>query len=414
MKIKNILIIIFFAFNFFPIAIANAQPNLDNIKYPVSELGQCGSREDCENYCSSDKNMVACINYAEKNNLLSIEDLKISKLVAEKISKGETPGGCKTREQCESYCMGKVDNMDECVSFGESLGLIPEKELIKVRKIMKALKEGAKMPGNCKTKESCETYCDSKDNIDECLSFAEKTGILALDELNEAKKVAQYIKDGSTPGGCKNRADCQKYCNNKEHWDECLSFAQKAGFISEKEAEIAKKSGGSGPGGCKNQQECEVYCNETKHYDECVKFGMEKDILTEKEKDLIQNGLEKMEGALNNLPSDIKEEVLKCLEGNIGKEKLEKIRSRAEPITKEIGAKIDKCFAVVAEKMKVRGTKSIPSSEGAPVRVPTGTIPSGANSAPVAPSISCDNFKAVPSCSLVPAGVARDACNKCK
>ncbi|MCK9578755.1 hypothetical protein M0R01_04695 [bacterium] len=421
MKKENIVVIIFFCFNLFPFYIAHAQPNLENITYPVAELGQCNNREECEKYCNEGKNMIVCINYAEKNNLLSKEDIKTSKIVAEKITKGETPGQCKTREECESFCKGSIENINQCVAFGESLGVIPEKELVQAKKIIKILKDGASTPGKCKTKDECESYCANNLNIDECLNFAEKAEILTLDEVKEARRVAQFIKDETTPGKCKNKNECEKYCSDISHLSECVTFAEKAGFISKKEAEIAQKAGGIGPGGCKGQQECEAYCNDTSHHDECVKFGMEKDILTEQEKDLVKNGLEKMEGALNNLPSDIKEDVSKCLEGSIGKERLEKIRSKAEPITKEIGAKIDACFAGVGEKMKEKAMKSIPSG-GTPTGAPSGissgggagTMPSSDSAVPTNPNISCDNFRGIPSCNLVPAGVARDACNRCK
>ncbi|MFA6252288.1 MAG: hypothetical protein WCX74_02720 [Candidatus Paceibacterota bacterium] len=418
MKTK-ILLITFFCFGFLLAETVSAQPNLDNLVYPISELGQCASREECENYCSQEKNMVSCIEYAEKKNLLSVEDLKVSKIVAQKIANGETPGGCKTKEECETFCKGKVENMDKCISFGESLGVIPREELAQAKNILKALNGGAKMPGGCITKESCESYCAIGSNIDECLDFAEKAEILPPDELKEARRVAQFVKDGSTPGKCKNKSECQQYCNDSSHWEECIVFAEKAQLITKEEAEMAKKAGGSGPGGCKSQKECEDYCNDSKNYNECVKFGMEKDILTEKEKDLIENGVENMNKALNGLPDDIKGEIIKCLESSIGKDKFEKIKSKQEPVTKEIGGKIEACFAGIENKMKTKAMQSMPSTGGAPANIPAGPpagIPSGSmpNGAPQAPNIGCENFSAVPSCDLVPTGIARDACNKCK
>jgi hypothetical protein len=386
-------------------ALAAADPvDFSRLNYPINELGSCKDRADCEKYCSQSANMLACVNYAEKNNLLSGEDLRISKLVANKVSKEGTPGNCRTKDECESFCKGKVENINQCLAFGEELGVIPEAELQQAKKIAKALSEGIKMPGNCTTKESCESYCAIGSNIDECLSFAEKAQILPVEELREAKLVAKYIKEGSTPGKCTNKDSCKQYCNDAGHWEECINFAESAQLISAEEAAIAKKAGGAGPGGCKSQKECEDYCNVAANYDECVEFGFSKDILTDKEKDLVVNGLENMKKALEGLPEDLRSETMQCLENSIGKDKFARIMAKQEPITKAVGSQIENCFSGIAEKAKAKAMQDVPGQPES----------SSGGMTDQTPDISCDNFTAVPSCDLIPEGVARDACNRCK
>ncbi len=390
-------------------ALASDPVDYSKLQYPITELGGCATKDECETFCSQSGNMSACISYGEKNGLLSGEEAKIARIVVQKIAKGETPGGCKTKDECETFCKGKVDNIKQCVAFAEELDVLPKEELARAKNIIKALEKGAEMPGGCATKDECESYCTAGSHIDECLNFAEAAQILSVDEIKEARLVASYVKNGTTPGGCITKDSCKKYCDDSSHFDECITFAGNAGLISKKEAELAKKAGGSGPGGCKSQKECDDYCNDISHYDECVSFGMIKDIFTEQEKERIENGVADIEEGLGSLPEDIRESTTQCLESSIGKDKFGKIMNKEEPITKEIGVKIDSCFAEAAVKIQEAMEKEMEKN------IPSG-IPAGASSSQGqgALNIDCGNFSAVPSCEYVPAGTARDACIQCK
>ena len=48
--------------------------------------------------------------------------------------------------------------------------------------------------------------------------------------------------DKPGPGGCRREA-CKTYCENPEHMDECLTFAEANGLMSSEELERAKKFG---------------------------------------------------------------------------------------------------------------------------------------------------------------------------
>lgn len=450
----NIFISVFIAGLIIFVASAKAQiptssVNDSGVTYPIVELGGCKDKADCATYCSKSKNMLVCVNFAEKQGILKGEDLRISKVVANKVSKGETPGGCSDQASCESFCRGKVENINQCISFAEELNILPKDELDQAKNVAKALAGGAKLPGQCKDKESCENYCSDGSKIDECLSFAEAANILSPEDLKQAKAVAPFLKNGETPGKCQNKASCDKYCSDLSHADECIGFAEKAGFISKEEADLAKKVGGAGPGGCKSQAECTAYCNNESHADECANFALSKGLVDEKTAELMKNGVDQMNQALNSMPPELKDYVVSCLNKEIGTDRVQKILSKQATPTKDNGEKIQSCFAEIKDKAKEIMMKSaggqIPGGEGGkapsiedlksmiPSSVPAGMRDSiekqieaqsqsgGAglsggmpSSGGQVPQIDCSAFAQVPSCSYVPDGIARDTCEKCK
>lgn len=417
-----------------------------SISYPIAELGSCKNQQDCMKYCDDGAHMSACVAFAEKQGLLTGEDLRRSKLVAEKIASKQTPGACTTQAECETYCNGNVEHLNECVAFGEELGVIGKDDLAEVKKIAQALKEGAKMPGSCKSKSACETYCAVGAHIEECLAFAEKSGILPPDRLAEARKIAPFMKAGETPGKCDSKASCEAYCTADENFAECLGFAEKVGFVSGEDAAVARKTGGKGPGSCKSKEQCESYCNDEAHAAECLAFAKDNGLLSDEQKDLVENGMDQLKTALASLPDEARPQVTACLVAAAGsQEKWDRLLSKQDTPTKAIGDKIQGCFGKVSEIMQKamsekygqQGAAGSPPSreemmKNLPSNIPpearakieeqiqaggagqgTGVVTPGApGGAPTGPS--CDMFANVPSCEYVPAGQGRDACLKCK
>lgn len=321
---------------------AHAQ-QLSNIKYPVAELGNCGSQKECMAYCDDKAHMDQCIGFAEKNNLMSKEDAAMGRKVSALVKEGKTPGQCVTREACENYCKGNTDHLNECLSFGEANGLIPPSELAEAKKIAEALKSGAKLPGGCKTKGECENYCEGGSHIDECLSFAEAAGLIPPEQLAEARKVAPFLKSGEMPGKCKTQSECKDYCADNSHFDECISFAEKAGFVNKEEADLAKKTGGVGPGGCKSKDECSAYCADTNHAEECKNYAIEKGLVSKEELEQIKGGGQSIKTGLDKIPPEARGEAESCLRGIFGDSYQDVLDGKKE-ITKDQGAKVGPCF----------------------------------------------------------------------
>lgn len=350
-----------------------ADTSASNIKYPIAVLGNCKDQANCKAYCTDAKNMLPCVTFAEQKGLLSGEDLRVSKIVAQKIADKATPGGCTTKDSCETYCQGNVENINECISFGEELRVIPASDLAEAKKIASALKSGAKMPGSCKTKKDCENFCANGTHIDECLNFAEAAGIIPAEELAQARKVAPFLKNGQTPGACTTKASCDEYCANDANFSECVGFAEKAGFISSEEATMAKKVRGKGPGNCKGKDECMNYCNQDEHADECATFAQEKGLLTAEEQALVSGGVDKLISGLEQIPPEVKGDVVACLEGKIGKDKFQKVLAKQAMLTKAQGDSIQGCFAGITEKMQAKMMQGVgaPSGSGGMGQAPS-------------------------------------------
>jgi hypothetical protein len=65
---KSIAILAFGFFVSFTV-VAYGQLN-DNINYPVAELGNCASKEECKAFCDKQENILECVVFAEQQGLI--------------------------------------------------------------------------------------------------------------------------------------------------------------------------------------------------------------------------------------------------------------------------------------------------------------------------------------------------------
>ena len=308
------------------------------IIFPVPELGNCKDKESCFAYCELAENGKQCLTFAKKHGLLPEEEIR----VAEKVLgvKGG-PGGCNSKKSCESYC-NDVSKIDECIAFAEENGLMSGKELEEAKKVRAAVQSGAKMPGGCRNKNECQTYCENPDKMDECLAFAEAAGFLPPEELEQARKFIPLMKSGQTPGGCKSKDQCEAYCESDENFEECIDFAEKNGMIPEEEREhieAFKKAGGKGPGGCKGRQ-CQAYCETPENQEACFNWAKENGLMKEEDTRRMEEGRQQIEKVFEDAP----EEVRGCIEEALGPGGLEKMRSGGFFGGQAVGEKIRTCF----------------------------------------------------------------------
>jgi hypothetical protein len=265
------------AFGFFVsfTVVAYGQLN-DNINYPVAELGNCASKEECKAFCDKQENILECVVFAEQHGLIAPEEAERARAF---VRTGTGPGGCSSQDECEAYCDG-TDHMDECLDFAERNGLISPEELAEARKVAVAIRAGVQMPGGCQNKVECDAYCNDPMHMRECIEFAVNAGIMPEDEVAEAKKVMIAIESGVTPPNCRGKAECDIYCSEPEHVEECMAFAEAAGFMTPEEAEEVKRiiplmKAGKMPGGCMGKEECDMYCKDDAHRQECTEFFVE-------------------------------------------------------------------------------------------------------------------------------------------
>ena len=319
-------------------ALANSEAD---VVYPVSELGGCKDEAECDAYCENFEHARECLDFADKHNLISDEEIAEGRKYLKILEKGG-PGGCKDEASCSAYCED-INNLPECVDFIEKYGTVSDEELLKLKQIAAAIRRGIKPPGGCKDEASCFSYCTDDSNWRECVEFAEAAGFIsgaeaaearkfmplilagktpggcrtkeqcleycdrpentvvclefALEqdliedpaEREEAEKVLPFLRAGTTPGGCKTKKQCEAYCDDDKNFKACIDFAEKAGFVSAEEAELARKAGGKGPGGCKSKKSCEEFCGKQEHRPECTQFAVKLGIMTQAEADQAAN-----------------------------------------------------------------------------------------------------------------------------
>ena len=355
-----------------------------NIQFPVAELGNCKNKEECKNFCEKPEYTNACFAFAQVNNLMSKEEVAAAKKM---LSIGKGPGGCTSKDSCEAYC-DNIDNINECVAFAEKTGIIPPKDLEEAKKIKAAIDSGVKPPP-CKRKKECDSYCSSgADQMEQCITFAKAAGFMKRGEEVEAQKALAAFKKGVKPPPCNGKEDCDQYCSQDNHFEECINFAEAAGFMtseevqmarktggkgpgncrgkeecdnfcqkdenmetcanfafkhgmmSQKDYEMFKKTGGKGPGGCKSKDECDAFCNNPDNREVCFNFGKEHGLISDDDLKKMEEGKQKMMESLNQAPP----EVINCLKQAFGEDRFEKIKNGSFMPTEETGDHVRECF----------------------------------------------------------------------
>lgn len=308
-----------------------------NIAYPVAELGNCSSKSECKTFCDAPANIEACISFAEKNNLMPPEEIQMAKKFIAAGAKG--PGGCTGKDSCEAYC-NDILHIDACVSFAEQSGMMSESELREAKLVQAAIQKGV-TPPPCGGKQACDAYCQQPEHMPACISFAKEAGLMSAEEAQNADKMLQAIQNGAKPPACRGKAECDAYCGQEEHFSECLEFGKAAGFMTDAEYEMAKKTGGKGPGGCKGKEECDAFCTSSPENEElCINFQAEKGLISEEQKNQMEGDRQRMRESFTNMP----EEVAQCIRERIGADTFEKLKSGQQRVTRTIGEAMPACF----------------------------------------------------------------------
>ena len=117
------------------------------VSFPVAELGNCSSKEECRAYCDDATHIDACVSFGESHGLMSKGDANIARTLGGKPG----PGGCRG-EACREYCAAK-EHAEECLVFAEKNGFIKPGE---VKAALEYLARGG--PGQCKSESECRAY----------------------------------------------------------------------------------------------------------------------------------------------------------------------------------------------------------------------------------------------------------------
>lgn len=85
------------------------------VRYPVSELGNCASKDDCRTYCGVASHVQACLIFGKTHDLLSTSDVQKAVL----LQSMQGPGGCRGL-QCINYC-NVSSRASECAAFANRI-----------------------------------------------------------------------------------------------------------------------------------------------------------------------------------------------------------------------------------------------------------------------------------------------------
>ena len=281
-----------------------------DISYPIADLGNCGSQQECKAYCDDSTNQEQCQLWAEDNGFAPKKKTPVSgtrdrereKIDGEALA--NAPGGCVSPRECDAYCRIE-ENLNECLDYSVKYGYTTQEEADKIR--AQAARGG---PGGCKSETECDTYCRNPQNARECMAFVVEEGKITQEEADfmveqmskpggpggkptgkgpaepkiKEEKVLKALKTESGPGGCKDMKECAAYCMGGEHMEECMAFATKHGIMEPVEMEKVKKlSQMGGPGGCKNAQECDAFCGEPGNGEICFQFAKDNGLMSDEE-----------------------------------------------------------------------------------------------------------------------------------
>lgn len=300
--------------------------------------GSCRGKNECDTFCNDIANIDECVSFAEKNGMMSPKELEEAKKVQAAIKRGVKPPPCKNKNECDVFC-SEPDNMEQCMNFALEAGFMDEREKQDAQKMLAALKQGVKPPP-CRGKNECDAYCSQPENMETCMSFAIAAGMMDEKQKEESQRVLAAIKKGVKPPACRGPQECDAYCSSDEHFQECLNFAEAAGFMKPEEAKMARKTGGKGPGGCRKKEECEAFCNNPDNQETCFNFAKENGMIRPEELQKMEEGKQRFKESLSNAPDTVKT----CLRDSFGADQFAKFESGAAMPSPQTGDKMRECF----------------------------------------------------------------------
>ncbi len=199
--------------------------------------GGCADIESCRSYCQNPDNRTECTVFAQVNGLTppnkpNDEGGKIQKLIRDGK---KPPGNCTSQADCQQFC-STPDHQKECLSFARENGLISQEESDKANKFVSLVQAG-QTPGDCKTRDECHQYCSQPEHASECADFMLKLGVVTQDQADSFKETK-----GKGPEGCQSKEECAAFCNDPTNQEVCLKFAQEHNIISKDKVQDIKSN----------------------------------------------------------------------------------------------------------------------------------------------------------------------------
>lgn len=276
--------------------------NTTDITFPIPELGNCGSKEECRMYCDNAEHADACLAWAQTKGI----EINYEKPIG--VAPEGGPGGCRGEQECRAFCDDPM-HFGECIAYAEEHGRMTAEEAKKLReKLAQGKEDHAAGPGSCDSNEACTAYCSDRSHMEECIQFAIAEGRMSEEQANQIlralrgeeaisripkpqitvphtrievevehtidiEKVKKLLEEETGPGGCGTLDACETYCSNPANEEACFAYAVEHDLMLAEEVErIEKIRSIEGPGGCRGRA-CEAYCEISGHESECLEFA---------------------------------------------------------------------------------------------------------------------------------------------
>jgi len=202
--------------------------------------GGCTSPDSCNQYCQSISHLNECLSFAKENGVSDDNVREGAQVATYLASGGKTPGGCDTKDACEAYCKDSA-HLTECIAFAKNAGMLkrmaaeqglPEGQF---EKLLQLTQDG-QAPGGCKSKDQCESYCKDQSHLAECVNFGVKAGFVTQDQADKIIKIG-----GKGPGGCDSETACKTYCSDPKNTEVCFKFGEENNLIPPDELKATKE-----------------------------------------------------------------------------------------------------------------------------------------------------------------------------
>lgn len=203
------------------------------ITFPIAELGNCGSVDECQAFCDVPANQPACLAFAEKHGLSDAgEQPNILEAAQREL-------GCTSMQECQAFCENPA-NQSRCMEFAERYA--PGE----YHQYKNEMLQRARETLGCDSFESCQNFCNNPENIDRCMQFAEEH---APEEFKQRREEFANKLGKDLP--CNSFTTCRAYCEANP--DKCQQYSDNAGAYH---VDVHQEESYT----CNSEEECKRYC----------------------------------------------------------------------------------------------------------------------------------------------------------
>ncbi len=264
-------------------------------QYPIVELGNCANQAACATYCDVVANQQACTAYAAANSLSTTATTTPPAVSTVAPGPGgcTTQAACQAycdiaahQVACTTFA-GTSTTLTTSTGGPSSTTVATSTVSSADQKRSDAIVQFGGPDGACNDLVSCRVYCDDPTHELSCTKYSLEHDLLPKGQATQTITVLTTVG----PQGCTGAA-CDEYCAIPGHELECIEYAKKKGLIDPKEAtaqlDLIKSATVTvptrsleKPGRCKNRGECQSYCADDSHKNECDQYALDNGVTTQ-------------------------------------------------------------------------------------------------------------------------------------